>query len=596
MKITKKTKKAFRRVSALFLSLLFVFQLLPIFASAESPAVVTGDDVNVRSGPGTNYNSIGIRLDSGHNVTVLESAPDAKGGSIPWYKITFTYNGAPYTGYMRSDYVQITPTLPPDLPPMEEEEEIDFEEILAAFPEDYRESLRRLHQLHPTWSFEPFHTGLDWSAVQALENRIGWSFINDGIISHYSTAPGSYDWETDTYFVKEGSNWYQAHPDMVAYFMDPRNFLNENDIFQFEILNFSPAHTEENIAQMLDGTFMAGKTLVNNSGQTVSYARAFLDAASAYNVSAFHMVARCIQEVGWGGNACTSGTYPGYENYYNFFNIGANSGAADGMAYAKSKGWDTPYKAIQAGGALLGSSYIARGQNTPYFQKYDVVNPNSVAAHQYMTNVAAARSEGRIQKNKYVSLGLLDKPLTFRIPVYNNMPSSVCAAPAPAGSPNNYLTSLSVDGYSLAPTFDFYDTLNNGTTSYTLSIKDNLSYVHVSATAAGKAATVSGNVGDVPVSFGVNTLVITCTAANGAKRDYTVKLNLIKPDPTDPDQDGSGVVDSDDAVYLLYHLSFPEAYPLRGNADFDRSGAVDLKDAFYLLYHINFPEFYPIDL
>ncbi len=602
----RKIKKIGLRIFSVFLSLFLVVQLVPVFVSAESPATVAGDYVNVRSGPGTNYATIGIQLNSGHSVTVLESAPDAKGGSIPWYKITFTYNGIAYTGYMRSDYVYVLPSVDPDLPPMEEES-VDFETILATFPENYRPALRQLHQLHPNWNFEPFYTDLDWAAVQALENRLGWSYINDGVISHYSTAPGSYDWETDTYFVREGSNWYQAHPDMVAYFMDPRNFLNETDIFQFERLAFSSNQTEHSIEQMLSGTFMAGKTLVNTAGETVSYARAFLDAAVTANVSAFHLIARCIQEVGWGGSSCSLGTYPGYEGYYNFFNIGANNGAADGMAHAASKGWDTPYKAILAGGAFIGNNYIARGQNTPYFQKYDVINKNSVAAHQYMTNVAAARSEGRIQRSKYNSLGLLDTGLTFTIPVYNNMPASPCAAPAAAGSPNNLLKSLSVNGYSLTPTFDLYDTLYNGTCAYTLQIEGDISYVHVSATAAGKAASVSGNLGDVPVTEGNNTLVISCTAANGAVRNYTVTVNVIKPVPTPPtpvippeereygDLDGMGGVDLDDAIYLLYYVNFSDVYPIYQSVDFDGSGTADLDDAIYLLYHVNFPSQYPLN-
>jgi len=509
------------RACSLVLSLLLILTSFSFAALAEGEAragIVCGDNVNVRVGPGTNHASIGLKLSTGHEVTVLGEEADSQGKAVPWYRITFTYEGSEKSGYIRSDYVRLIPQVSTNP---------DFETQLAAFPEEYREALKAIHEIHPAWNFIAFDTGLEWDEVQRLENRSGWSFINDGIPSHYSTAPGSYNWETDTYVVREGRNWYQAHPDMVAYYMDPRNFLNENDLFQFELLAFSPeSQTEENLALMLSDTFMHGKTTQNTAGEEVSYARAFLDASTLAGVSAFHLVARCIQEVSRSGSSCTSGDYPGYEGYYNFFNIGANGGAGDGMAYAKNKGWNTPYKAILAGGEFISGNYIARGQNTPYFQKYDVSDQTDVAEHQYMTNIVAAYSEGKIQRSKYVDLQMLETGFTFVIPYYKNMPAAPCAAPAPAGSPNNYLTALNIEGYSLTPTFDFYDCLDNGRTSFALKIRGDVPSVAVSATAASASATLSGHLGNIPIKTGENILVIFCTAANGKTRNYTVTVTL----------------------------------------------------------------------
>ena len=522
--MAKNRKGLRRRLLAFFLCLVLFAAQFPILSYAEDPPVgyVNGTSVNVREGPGTKYPSIGIQLNPGDAVHVWQTCPDANGGGIPWYHISFTYGGVLRIGYIRSDFVTIPAS--PQIPVVENP---DFETQIAAFPADYQEMLRAVHQQHPSWNFEAVNTGLDWNAVQNLENRLGWSFINDGVLSHYSTAPGSYDWETDTYFVKEGSNWYQAAPEMVAYYMDPRNFLNENDLFQFEKQAFSPAtQTEENINAMLQGTFMEGKTTYNNEGVVVGYARAFLDAAYTANVSAFHLVTRCIQEVGWGGSACSLGTYPGYEGYYNFFNIGAYSGAGDGMIYAKNKGWDTPYKAIMAGASFLVSGYIARGQDTPYFQKYDVESPENAVSHQYMTNVAAALSEGRIQRAKYMELGMLEASLTFRIPVFSNMPQSVCAMLPAAGSPNNFLKTLSVEGYSLTPSFDFYENLYGGVTNYTVFLDGNVSSLNVSATPVSNFATLQGDLGNVSLSPGKTELRLICTGATGLVREYTINVIL----------------------------------------------------------------------
>ncbi|MBQ3074927.1 MAG: hypothetical protein IJC26_02575, partial [Clostridia bacterium] len=60
------------------------------------------------------------------------------------------------------------------------------------------------------------------------------------------------------------------------------------------------------------------------------------------------------------------------------------------------------------------------------------------------------------------------------------------------------------------------------------------------------------------------------------------------------DVDGSGEVDMDDAIYLLFHCSFAEEYPIEGDADFDNSGEVDMDDAIYLLFYCSFPDEYPL--
>ncbi len=519
----KKKSVVYRRFLCLLLSLILLVLSIPVttvFAEETRQGTVNGDGVRVRTDAGTDFNSI-CKLYRGHEVVVHGEAVASKGtDSYNWYRITFTYNNEAKEGYIAANYVTLKASS--DIPVVENP---NFETQLAAFPEDYKAGIRALHELHPSWNFEAFNTGLNWSYVQELENRLGYSFTNSKYKSHYSTAPGSYDWETDTFVVMEGKTWYQASPAMVAYFMDPRNFLTESDIFQFEKLAFSEeSQPLAAVEAMMKGTFMEGKSTVDNEGKPITYAQTFLSVAKTYNVSAFHLVTRCIQEVGWDGNECSSGTYPGYEGYYNFFNIGASGGAKDGMKRAQRDGWDTPYKAIAAGANIIGEKFIAIGQDTPYLQKYDLVG--TVANHQYMTNVSAPYSEGRIQKNKYEDMGFLETAFTFRIPIYQNMPKEICTKPAESGSPNNYLKSLSVDGYSLTPTFDFYECLNQGVNSYTIIINGDVNSIQVNAAAVSSTATVSGSVGRVSLQSGENRLTIVCTAANGSTRTFVLKVIL----------------------------------------------------------------------
>ena len=70
---------------------------LAVTAFADD-ATVTGDDVNMRSGPGTNYDIIAC-LEKGATVTVNDCS------NYYWYNVT--YNGR--TGFMSSSYLKISP-------------------------------------------------------------------------------------------------------------------------------------------------------------------------------------------------------------------------------------------------------------------------------------------------------------------------------------------------------------------------------------------------------------------------------------------------------------------------------------------------------
>ena len=215
--------------------------------------------------------------------------------------------------------------------------------------------------------------------------------------------------------------------------MDPRNFLNEQDIFQFELLTYNATyHTKDAVQYILNSTFMSGKI----PGMDKTYAQAFYEIGSSLKVSPFHLACRVYQEQGKGTSALISGTFAGYENLYNYFNIGA-SGNTDylvitsGLERARKEGWDTRYKSLSGGAKLISESYILKGQDTLYLQKYDVdASANGLYWHQYMQNIEAACSEGRNIRRAYTQAGSLDNTFVFKIPVYNNMPASACPQPS----------------------------------------------------------------------------------------------------------------------------------------------------------------------
>ena len=454
----------------------------------------------------------------------------------------------------------------------ETQTEADFVQQLqeAGFPASYISELVKLHEKYPRWRFEPVHTGLEWSTVIEKESRNGWNLVpKSGDDARKSTAEGAYDWYNNTWTIYDGSTWVGAHTDYIAYCMDPRNFLNETDIFQFERLSYSDTQTKDGLDSILKGTFME-KTLIEaeveipadtdpdeeeeakSDGQKatekISYAEAFMRIGQKTGVSPYHLASRVRQEQGMAGTSpLISGTYKGYEGYYNYFNFGA-SGVTNtlviqnGLAYAKNAGWDTRYKSLLGGAQLIAKNYIARGQDTLYFQKFNVVYMDALYSHQYMGNVTAAITEGR-----KLGEGYEDKRqvFVFRIPVYDNMPEAAVAFLA-TGNPNNYLKKLEVEGYPLTPSFD------GATDKYSVFVDAGAKTINVSASPVASTSVVTG-VGEIPLEAETNTVVILCISGSGQPKAYTLTVvrsgESTPPEQTDPPEPKLPVLASD-----KYHI------------------------------------------
>lgn len=453
-----------------------------------------------------------------------------------WYKASYLKGSSTITGYVLAKNVNLST-------------EAAFQTALQVFPESYRPALIQLHAAHPTWMFHPVNTGLDWNEVIANECCNGKNTIQSNCpkggaadaysvpFSYLSTAAGDYDWATDTYTLRDGSNWYEANEQVVSYYIDPRNFLNEKGIFQFEALNYEATQTKDVVATMLNNTFMSGNYNVTDiaTGKTAagSYADAFMDAAATSNVSPYYLVTRVKNEVGTNGSDSTSGTLKGYEGYYNFYNIGANDSAtgqaiANGLSWAKSgttynRPWTTPYKSIVGGASYIASLYIGIGQNTMYTQKFNVVVPTSLYVHQYMTSVTASNSYATNNYNTYSTNKILDHAYTFYIPFYNNMPAATCSLPASTGNPNCYVKSLTLKNSNNNKTINLNATFNYLTSNYTAVVANSVNKIKISAKPVSTYASVSGT-GTYSLATGNNTIKVTCTAGNGSKATYTITI------------------------------------------------------------------------
>ncbi len=602
---------------------------------AEQAATVTATTLNARSGPGTEYSIVG-QVTNGTVVSVLGETTGSDGRT--WYQIRFTDStGASLSGYASATYLQLTSSYSTDA---------DFEAYLDSqgFPESYRESLRALHAKYPQWVFTALDTGLDWNDVIENESLVGRNLVSSSSVSSWkSTADGAYDWATSTWPGFDGSSWVAASEEIISYYMDPRNFLNETYIFQFLLQSYdSSVHTREGLVSLVSGTFLEGTVYVSDSyagvlsdgtasdtassssdepagpgsstqtestpaetaqtetgetsdiavgeppglnvssvsgsgisgsryqvdrvtattiirvgpdgsttttttgstsdsgstgtapsgtgSRTAAYVDILMQAAETSGVSPYVLAAMILQEQGTDGSGSSISGTSGYYNYYNFEAYASDNMTAveRGLWYAAQSGdymrpWDSIDKAIIGGAIQYGQNYVQAGQNTFYLKKFNVQGSN-LYKHQFMTNIQGAASEGAKMAEAY-SDDMRQTTLRFSIPIYQNMPEDACALPTGDGSPNNKLSSLTVDGFALTPSFD------QDTTVYDVTVNSSVSSVTIQASAADSTAQTSGT-GSVALNGTTTEVQILVTAENGSVRQYTVRITQSDSGPS----------------------------------------------------------------
>jgi len=499
-----------------FVFFIFVFICLSIHVSASSIVVINGYDVRFRS-DATTSSKIITSFNPGVELTYIESVKAGNGCSKVWYKAN--YNNQ--VGYICSNYAIL------------KEEEIinpdDYKEysdylVKLGFPDTYINHLVALHAKHPNWQFKVMNVDVKFDDFVALEyTPSGLSLIEDTgsyIDGYKSLDSWSYNYLTNVFstdFRGGGDVWYAASKKTIAYYVDPRNFLTEKNIFMFETLSYNKNfHTKEGIQAMLKGTFMENGYADETEKKT--FADAFLDAAEKYNISPYMIISRVIQEVGAKGSTIVSGTVTGYEGYYNFYNIkasgnGSEDTIANGLKHAVSQGWDTKYKAIVGGASFLAKDYINAGQDTSYLQKWDVFGPN-YGAHQYMQNIEAPYSESFKTYKAYNDISMIESAFVFTIPVYKNMPDKTVLPNK--GNPNNYLYDLSLNG-------EYFFKEPTTKTSFDINLDINTTSVEIAASKVYSGSVVTGT-GTVALKGVKETIPVTVTAQNGDVRVYNINI------------------------------------------------------------------------
>ncbi len=396
--------------------------------------VYLSDTYLVRNTP-TVDGEIVVGVPSGQTVFITDAVIDENYEA--WSYVDFYYRGTQYNGYIQranlacSDERFLAWEMDYGMNPGAAalyalDADATYADI-EQFPESYRASLLALKEKHPNWIFVPLNTGLDWNTVIANEIIGGKSLV-------YKTFPD---------YCKEGlyddGDWYYASKGILEFYMDPRNALKDDAIFQFEQLTYNESyHTEAAIKAFLENTFMNSSK--NAPGTNMKFYFIFwaIGAEEGREVSPFHLAARVLQEQGQGKSPLISGTYPGYEGYYNYFNVKASGTTTEeiiknGLQYAKEKNWKGAYYSIMGGADVISANYIKKGQDTLYLQKYNVApySQYPLYTHQYMQNISAPTTEAKNVKKLYAEANALDSSFVFKIPVYKNMPETACPMPTP---------------------------------------------------------------------------------------------------------------------------------------------------------------------
>ncbi len=336
------------------------------------------------------------------------------------------------------------------------------------FPAAYAQKLAPIKANHPNWRFVPYDTGLDWNTALSSETsgHKNTVYINAGGSSatrlYRDQSSGSYQAKNGfpyTYIVRDGSDaqsrgWIDASKMAVSYYMNPLTFIgNEVTLLQFESLNWSFSDDADGnreaytaVEASIRNSFMSSSSNAYNGSYITSdgniiyldtsgnvqtlnmtYATAICGAAKAYDLDPCYLASKIVGEVGAKGSGSVSGNYNGYVGYYNYLNIGASdnsSGEAivNGLAYAKRMNWTNPVASIYGAAKIISESYVSAGQNTAYFQKFNVTDRNTYS-HQYMTAVNGVVNTTYMTYYGYKQGGLLDRHRTFIIPVFRSMPS-----------------------------------------------------------------------------------------------------------------------------------------------------------------------------
>lgn len=295
--------------------------------------------------------------------------------------------------------------------------------LRQGFPKSYVEDLVELHKKYPEWEFVPMVTGLDWQkSINGERNPHKKQLIENTVKSSFKCSCSSCKGK-----VQESPNWVSASEEAVKYYMDPRNFLNEQDIFQFESTAYDSSHTKAGVEAILKNTWMSDSSITylnalgdkktyKEDGKAVKYSDVILKSAKDSGLSAYYIASKIVQEVGSSSSSNAggaSGKNAPYNGIYNYYNIGAYTGVRDGLEWANGFMKAAKSTAMYKSADTSSSKVVTVPSNTElyyisssgdFYRVSAVVSGTTYKGYIKKSNVSAYTSYGRPWTNPYKTI------------------------------------------------------------------------------------------------------------------------------------------------------------------------------------------------
>lgn len=316
--------------------------------------------VNFRAEPS---NNAAILKDSnGNNITFVNNARVYYLKTVgDWCMVEQLYTGK--VGYIHKDYLR-------------------WGWLTTQMPDSYKSAIAALQAKHPNWTFE--FVDVEMTLSEALKK--------------YGAANRKY--------------------------IDPLNYLNENDIFA--MLNID-VYDQETWNDAGIQAIWANEEAISKA-DAVAY---FNAASDSLQMNPYYIACRAALESGYGRSDYAKGMSgvtvvgdngPEYVDlggtYYNFYGIGAyDNNPNNCMVTAKNRNWNTVFRSIVEGANWIKDQYLDQGAITPYFFRFAGFQGKS-----YMTDAKAPLKEAGILKRAFTDP---NAKAHFVIPVYREDDISV---------------------------------------------------------------------------------------------------------------------------------------------------------------------------